>query len=166
MIRSLLAAVAVLAIHAGAAGAQGGASAAQDGAAARGGPAADSAEVIATIAAFHTALETGDSAAALALLAPDVQVLESGGVETLDEYRAHHLPADIAFARGVPSERQVLAVTIADSVAWVASTSRTRGSWKGREIDSSGAELMVLTRAPSGWLIRAIHWSSRARRSG
>ena len=160
IIRSSLAAIAALVVHAGAAGAQ-------DGAApAHAASAADSAAVMATITAFHAALEAGDSAAALALLAPDVQVLESGGVETLDEYRAHHLPADIAFARGVPSERRVLAVTIVDGVAWVAGSSRTRGSWKGRDIDSNGAELMVLTRAPSGWLIRAIHWSSRARRSG
>ena len=160
IIRSLLPAIAALVVHAGAAGAQDGA------AAVHAASAGDSAAVMATITAFHAALEAGDSAAALALLAPDVQVLESGGVETLDEYRAHHLPADIAFARGVPSERRVLAVTIVDGVAWVAGSSRTRGSWKGRDIDSNGAELMVLTRAPSGWLIRAIHWSSRARRSG
>jgi hypothetical protein len=54
-------------------------------------------------------------------------------------------------------------VTLAGNVAWAASTSETRGSFNGRAIDSRGAELMILTRSPSGWVIRAIHWSSRSR---
>jgi hypothetical protein len=43
----------------------------------------------------------GDSAAVLAFLAPDAVIIERGEVETLAEYRAHHLPAGIAFARSV-----------------------------------------------------------------
>jgi hypothetical protein len=34
-----------------------------------------------------------------------------------------------------------------------------------RDIDSQGAELMVLTRRGGRWMIAAIHWSSRARRA-
>lgn len=127
-------------------------------------PSADSAEVTSAVAAFHAALVAGDSAAALARLAPDVQVLESGGTETLDEYRAHHLPADMAFAQAVPSERRVLGVTVMDSVAWATATSRAHGTFRGRAVDSDGAELMVLTRRAGQWQIRAIHWSSRSRR--
>jgi ketosteroid isomerase-like protein len=127
-------------------------------------PSADSAEVTSAVAAFHAALVAGDSAAALARLAPDVQVLESGSTETLAEYRVHHLPADMAFAQAVPSERRVLGVTVIDSVAWVTATSRAHGTFRGRAVDSDGAELMVLTRRAGQWQIRAIHWSSRARR--
>ena len=127
-------------------------------------PSADSAEVASVVAAFHAALVAGDSAAALARLAPDVQVIESGGTETLAEYRAHHLPADMAFAQAVPSERTVLRVTVIDSVAWITATSRSVGTFRGRAVDSDGAELMVLSRRAGQWHIRAIHWSSRSRR--
>lgn len=124
----------------------------------------DSLAVVHAIRAYHAALVAGDSAAALALLAPDAVILESGGRESRDEYRSHHLPGDIQFARAVPSERGEVNVTIAGDVAWAASTSTTSGTFRDRAINSAGAELMVLSRSGSGWLIRAIHWSSRARR--
>ena len=65
----------------------------------------DSTAVLRTVDQFHRALASGDSVAALALLAPDVAILESGGSETLADYRGHHLPADIEYARAVPSVR-------------------------------------------------------------
>ncbi len=124
----------------------------------------DSAEVAATVDRFHRALAAGDSAGALALLTEDVQVLESGGVEDRAEYRSHHLGADIEFARAVPGERGPVRVRVRGDVAWASSTSTTRGTFRGRPVHSAGAELMVLVRAPFGWRIAAIHWSSRARR--
>jgi ketosteroid isomerase-like protein len=123
----------------------------------------DSANVAASVTRYQTALATGDSIAALALLAADAVVLESGGVETREQYRSHHLPADISFARGVPAIRGNLRVVVRGDVAWVSSTSTSRGEFRGRQINSSGAELMVLSREPDGWKIRAIHWSSRNR---
>ena len=124
----------------------------------------DSAAVVSVIERFHAALAAGDSAAALALLAPDVTVLESGGLETLEEYRSHHLPGDIQFARAVPRSRAPIKVTLAADMAWSTSTGVSQGEYRGRAINSNNAELMVLTRSGGGWLIRAIHWSSRARR--
>ncbi|HEY0996553.1 MAG TPA: nuclear transport factor 2 family protein [Gemmatimonadaceae bacterium] len=124
----------------------------------------DSADVAATVARFHEALAAGDSGAALALLQPHVVILESGGVERLADYRAHHLPADIEFARAVPSVRVATAVRVAGDAAWASGTSVTQGEFRGRAINSVGAELMVLERTPQGWRIAAIHWSSRARR--
>lgn len=118
--------------------------------------------VLAVATGFHTALARGDSVAALALLAADVRILESGGVETRDEYRSGHLAADIAFARAVTSTRSEPVVTVSGDVAWVTSTSRTTGTYHDRPINSAGAELMVLTRTQAGWRIQAIHWSSRA----
>jgi uncharacterized protein (TIGR02246 family) len=124
----------------------------------------DSAEVAAVVARFHQALETGDSAAVLTLLAPDAVILESGGVEDVAEYRGHHLPADIEFARAIQGTRTPVQVRVRGDVAWAAATSVAQGQFRGRAINSAGAELMVLARAPGGWRITAIHWSSRTRR--
>lgn len=132
-----------------------------------GAQSADSAAVVRTITRFHTSLVAGDSVAALDLLAANVTILESGGVETRADYRSHHLPGDIAFAQTVKTERGSVHVVVNGDVAWATSTNTTEGQYKGRAINSAGAELMVLTRAkgaPDGWRISAIHWSSRVRR--
>lgn len=91
-------------------------------------------------------------------------ILESGGVETREEYRSHHLPADIAFARAVKSDRSAIRVVVRGDAAWVASTSTAQGEFRGRAVNSVGAELMFLVRDGDAWRIAAIHWSSRARR--
>jgi ketosteroid isomerase-like protein len=126
----------------------------------------DSADVVAVLHRFHAALEKGDSAAALDLLLPDVAVLESGGIQTLAEYRSHHLGADIAFAKAVPSKRSVVSVNVVGGAAWVVSTSITQGENAGRAVNSAGAELIVLKKAGTDWKISAIHWSSRRRTTG
>ncbi len=125
---------------------------------------ADSASVAAVVSRYHRALSDGDSAVALSLLANDATILESGDIETRDEYRSHHLPADIEFARAVPSVRGPVRVVIHGDAAWTISTGRTRGSYHSRIIDSQGAELMVMTREQNRWKIRVIHWSSHASR--
>ncbi|MEO6447005.1 MAG: nuclear transport factor 2 family protein [Gemmatimonadaceae bacterium] len=125
----------------------------------------DSGDVAATVTRFHAALAAGDSAAVLALLADDVWILESGGVETRAEYRSHHLKSDIEFARALPAKAGPLTVRIRGDVAWVSGTSVTQGDFKGRAINSASAELVVLSREGSEWKIRAVHWSSRTRRS-
>lgn len=86
-------------------------------------------------------------------------------METRAEYRSHHLPGDIAFARAVPRERSDIRVHVQGDVAWAMSTSTVRGEFRGRAVDSQGAELMVLRRTGDGWQIAAVHWSSRARSS-
>jgi ketosteroid isomerase-like protein len=121
----------------------------------------DSAAILATVQAFHDALTRGDSTAALVLLAPDVVILESGDRESRAEYQAHHLAADIEFSREVRGEDGPRTVTILGDCAWVVGTNRSTGTFRGRTINSAGAELMVLTRTSGGWRIRAIHWSSR-----
>ncbi len=128
--------------------------------------ATDSAAVVATIEAYHAALASGDSLAALRLLASDAVILESGDVETRSEYHAHHLAADIAYSKAMPSARGAVMVRISGDVAWATSTSTTQGTYRERAVNSIGAELMVLSRSRSGWVIRAIHWSSRNVRSG
>lgn len=126
-------------------------------------PSADSTAVARTIDAFHAALERGDSAAALALLVPGAVILESGSAESVAEYRAHHLPADIDFARAIRGARTALRITVRGDLAWAAATSTTQGEFKGRAVNSAGAELLVLERTGAGWRLAAIHWSSRRR---
>ncbi len=123
--------------------------------------ATDSADAAAVVTAFHRALAIGDSAAAMALLAPDAIIQESGSVETRSDYAGHHLPGDIRFAQALPGVRSPQRVSIVGDVAWSTSTSATKGRYRDREINSVGAELMVLSRASGTWRIRAIHWSSR-----
>ena len=122
----------------------------------------DSAAVVGVIEAFHNALEEADTMAVRRLLSDDVIVQEGGGMEDRAEYFSHHLSADMAFAGAVEAERRVVTVEIRGDVAWVASTSDRTGTFRGREIDLQGAELMVLTRGADGWRISAIHWSSRS----
>jgi ketosteroid isomerase-like protein len=124
----------------------------------------DSADVVVAVRRYGAALAAGDTSGALALLSADALILESGGMETVTEYRAHHLPADMAFAAGVPSEKTVQRVQVRGDMAWVATTSISQGNFRGRAINSAGAELVVLTRTSAGWRITAIHWSSRTRR--
>lgn len=123
----------------------------------------DSAAAVAAVAQFRSALAAGDTVAVLSLLAPDVVILESGEIETRDEYRSHHLATDMAFAKALPGTRSPLRATVQGGVAWVSSTSTVKGTFRGRTIDSAGAELMVLTMTGTAWNIRAIHWSSRSR---
>ncbi|MGH7518655.1 MAG: nuclear transport factor 2 family protein [Gemmatimonadales bacterium] len=127
---------------------------------------ADSAAAVAVVDSLHQRMAAGDSAGVLALLTPDALVLEGGGIETLDEYRSHHLPGDIAFVRAVPSSRSVRQIRVVGDAAWVTSTSESKGAYKGRQLDRLGAELMALRRVDGNWQIAAVHWSSRPRAGG
>ena len=125
------------------------------------GSAAESATVASVVGAFHAALEAGDAQAASRLLAPDAVILESGDRETRKEYLDHHLQADIKFAQAVSTRRGKPDVTVSGDTAWAISTSATQGTFQSKPVDLVGAELMVLSKTPAGWVIRSIHWSSR-----
>jgi len=124
---------------------------------------ADSAAVAATVARFHEALAAGDSTTVAELLAPDVQILEGGGIETRTQYLSHHYHGDVAFLKAMTRERGTMHMTVAGEAAWVASTSRLHGTYRDRDIDMNSAELMILRRTDDGWRITAVHWSSGRR---
>lgn len=118
-------------------------------------------QALGTVEGFHQALSEADSAGALVRLHRDAIIYESGHAETVAEYRAGHLPADIRFA--VATEREILSeqtIEMGEQVLYLAET-RVRGRVGERDIDSRGVETMILTQGDSGWLIRHIHWSSR-----
>ncbi len=134
---------------------------AQDHSAHEAGHMSDSVAVVEVIEGFHSALAAGDSAAVMAVLSTEARILEGGGVETAGEYASHHLPADMAFASAIERDRGPVSVVVRGDVAWATSTSRSTGTYRERDIDSRGAELVVLTRAGGTWRIEAVHWSSR-----
>jgi|SRR5437762_2402579 len=121
----------------------------------------DATEITRAVEGFHGALALGDRTAALALLAPDALILESGESQMRAEYEREHLAEDIAFVSATKTERSPLVIRQDGNVAWTTATSKTTGTFKGRKIDSTGVELIVLTKGGSGWRIHAIHWSSR-----
>ena len=127
---------------------------------AQGGESAEG-EVRETVAAFKTALRSGDGEAALALLHPDVRIYEAGRAETKEEYAAGHLSGDMAFLSAVEMTTGRDEVVVEGEMVLYVSEYATRGEFRGREIDSRGTETMVLMRTPAGWRIRHIHWSSR-----
>ena len=128
-------------------------------------PDSDPSEVVAVVQRFDSLMAAGDSAGILTLLADDAVILEAGGLETGAKIRSHHLPADISFARSVKSMQGPILVRVQGDVAWASSTTTMEGETRGRVINSVSAELMVLSRESGAWRIRAIHWSSRARRT-
>lgn len=126
-------------------------------------PTAPDREAIATtVSKFHEALANGDRAAAMSLLAPDAQILETGHRQTREEYEGEHLAADIEFAKAVPGDRGAMIVRQEGSIAWTSAPSRSTGKFRGKDVDSESAELMVLAKTENGWRIRAIHWSSHS----
>lgn len=120
-------------------------------------------EAAAAVDAFHAALRTGDREAALALLAEDALIFESGGAErSRAEYASHHLESDAAFAAATEAALTRRSGDASGDVAWVTSEGRTTGAFNGRPVDRLTAETMLLRRHPDGWRIHHIHWSSRA----
>ena len=118
-------------------------------------------DAAASVDAFHAALRRGDTATASKLLADDVLIFESGGVErSKAEYQSHHLGADAEFAKAVPSALTRRAGEASGTMAWIASEGRTSGAYNGKPIDLATTETMVLRRSGKGWRIVQIHWSS------
>lgn len=117
----------------------------------------------AAVEAFQRALAAGRREEALALLAPDVVVFESGGAElSRDEYANHHLAADMEFSAAAPARVLDRKQGSGGDTAWVLSRTEMKGSFRGREVHSRGTETMLLRQTAAGWRIVHIHWSSQA----
>lgn len=123
----------------------------------------DSASVAALVGQFHAALKSGDSSFVMRLIAEDAVMLEGGTVETRALYVANHLPADIEFEQAVPVVRSPIRATVLGDAAWATCTYEMVGTFKGKPVNAVGTELMVLSKVPDGWRIRAISWTSRSK---
>jgi ketosteroid isomerase-like protein len=122
------------------------------------------ADVVQTLESFYGAMGKGDTAAAMNLIAPDAVFVESGRLETRDEYEKNHLPADIEFERQVKGVRSPVKVTFSgNDTAWVIASTDYDGTFNGADVSFTSSQLAVLTRDDDQWRIRSIHWSSRRR---
>lgn len=115
---------------------------------------------------FHAALRRGDASAAASLLAPDALIFESGEAERSKvEYASHHLAADIEFSKSVPSVITGRSGHSVGPLAWVATESRTTGTYRGKHLDLISTETMILQRLNRRWSIVHVHWSSKVVKS-
>lgn len=121
----------------------------------------DAATPVGTVMAFHAALASGDTDAALTYLAEDVVIFESGGVEnSRAEYASHHLEADAAFSAAVPRTLVSRTHGMQSDMAWVMSVETVTGTYRTRAINSRSVETMMLRQMNGQWRIVHIHWSS------
>lgn len=67
------------------------------------------------------------------------------------DFQSIVVQSDHAFLSAVARELGARAVQAEGDAAWVASTSRLHGQYKGRDMNLDSAELMVLRRTPTGW---------------
>ena len=115
----------------------------------------------AVVDAFHAALQGGKGEAALALLADDVLIFESGHAEqSKEEYAAGHLAADMEYEAAIKSTVTDRRLSAEGDVAWIATEGHSVGTFRGKDVNLMTTETMVLRRLPEGWRIVHIHWSS------
>jgi ketosteroid isomerase-like protein len=111
--------------------------------------------------AFHKALTTSNTNQALALLADNVLIYESGGAEASKaEYASNHLAADMAFLKNVTQSVSARSAQANGDTAVVMSQGKAIGTYKDKALDSASTETMVLHLIKGQWKIVHIHWSS------
>jgi len=115
----------------------------------------DESAVKAVIESFYAAMKKGDPKAAMALIAPDAMFVESGRLETRQQYEEKHLPSDIDFEKDHTGTRGPWNIKVNGDTAWgIAST-------EYKDAGFVSMQLAVVARGEDGkWLIRSIHWSS------
>ncbi len=115
-----------------------------------------------TVTAFHAALSSGDKDKAMAMMAPDITVYESGYVErSRDEYAGHHLPEDLKFARAATRKVLQHSERRDGNLAIVWEETETQANIKGKQVRLLGTESTTLQKSGDSWHIVHIHWSSR-----
>ncbi len=110
--------------------------------------------------AFHTALQKGDRAAVLALLAPEAAISEGGHTQSRDEYASGHLGEDIAFLKNATVTLISLGSMPMGDTAMVGSESTIKTIIKNKPITLSSREMLTLRKSGPAWKIAAIQWQS------
>jgi ketosteroid isomerase-like protein len=121
----------------------------------------DESAIRSVVLGFKAALAAGDSTAAIGYLHPDLVVYEAGHAESLAEYRAGHLAADMEFAATVATQPIEQGLIVREDMAMWVSEGESRGEFRGRQVESHGTETIVLIPTDAGWKILHVHWSSR-----
>jgi ketosteroid isomerase-like protein len=121
----------------------------------------DAAAVRTTLESFYAAMKNAENATAMSFIAEDAVFVESGRLETREQYEKNHLPSDISFEKQVTGKRAEWDIKIKDDTAWAITTTEYDGIFDGGPVNFTSAQLAVLTRDADKWMIRSIHWSSR-----
>lgn len=122
-------------------------------------------QAVEVVDAFSRSMQQGDLKAAGALLATDVVILESGGVErSREEYLGHHGSDDAAFLQSAHVQPTGRSARANGDMAWVASDSEVHVVKDGKTATLLSTETMVLQRVRNRWHIVHIHWSSRPKK--
>ena len=113
--------------------------------------------------ALFAALAAGDAERVRQLLHPQVLIFEQGGQETgWEEYSAHPLAADMAFAAKASARRAFRQVWQQSDTAVVATRSDVESQSQSESSSYRSTETLLLREGPQGWRVTHIHWSSRA----
>lgn len=114
---------------------------------------------------LHEALTEGDREKVFEVIAPDVLIFESGGVESSrEEYASHHMNSDMKFMAGMTRKVIDRQVTEEGSLAVVTTRSHISGSYKDKLLNLDSTETLVMKKGENGWQISHIHWSSREKK--
>ena len=112
--------------------------------------------------ALYAALKSGNVAAVDALLAADVLIVEGGHAQlSKADYMAGHMKSDMAFLPHTESKTLSREVGLAGDTAWVTTHSQRTGTYKGKSVDGTGREFLVMKRKKNGWKITLIQWSDK-----
>jgi mono/diheme cytochrome c family protein/ketosteroid isomerase-like protein len=117
-------------------------------------------EAEAVAEAFHAALQKGDRARVLQLLASDVKISEGGETQDRATYAADHLGDDIAFLQKATVHPQFLGSMPMGDTAMVASRSEVHASHDGRPLTLLSTEVLTLKNTAAGWRITRVEWTS------
>ncbi|MDE2155163.1 MAG: c-type cytochrome [Xanthomonadaceae bacterium] len=110
--------------------------------------------------AFQTALQKGDRAAALALLAPDATIREDGHAQTREAYAAGHLAADIALLKDAQITQVTQGSMSMGDIAVVGSERDITATVKGKPVTVRSRELLDLRQFGTDWKIVSIQRQS------
>jgi len=112
--------------------------------------------------AFHTALRTKDTAAALSLLDRGLVVFEFGAIDpTAETYAVAHLPSDIDVAVATQWKLETRRVGGEGNERWVLSSYHLTGTQSdGTPIDQTLLETAILRRSGDSFRIVHLHWST------
>ena len=112
--------------------------------------------------AFHAALHSKDTAAALSLLDRGLVVYEFGLVDpTVEAYAFRHLPFDMDVAVATQWKLDTRHLGGTGDERWVLSTYRVTGKQSdGTPIDQTTLETAILRRSGGAFRIVHLHWST------
>jgi len=119
-------------------------------------------EIVQVLENFRMAIINSEQEKASELLTDDARILESGGIETKEEYLSHHFHSDGKFLSAMEREVKSQKVKVNKNTAWISTVSQMSGSYNDRDISVNSAELAVLVKTDEGWKISSVHWSSRS----